>query len=239
MCGLPSAQPPCLLFAQKLSPSTDNERYRFIKLFRAAQKAQETGTDTGYEFHTKPRYVLAVDAVQGITLGVKNSKSVEARSIHSTICANWRFLDRSNKIVESKICDGVGKLIPSRQWSCYLHETPKTQQGKIKHLLKCAPEMCFNQKEIKALIPETADSRGQLEALWKRGDVVTDTLDKQVITLDGKRLSAEQLTKIPPALWNIELRKRKVSPAALRRHRSLKRTFLPKSTLTCFRAPRR
>jgi hypothetical protein len=98
---------------------------------------------------------------------------------------------------------------------------------------------CLNQKEIKALIPSVKDARGQLEAMWKRGDVVTDTLDKQVITVDGKRLSQEQLAKIPPALWNIEVRKRKVSPAALRRHRTLRRTFLPKSTLTCFRAPGR
>ena len=52
-------------------------------------------------------------------------------------------------------------------------------------------------------------------------------------------LSADQLAKIPPALWNIELKQRKVSPAALRRRRTLKKSFLPRATLSCFRAPRR
>lgn len=227
----------------ELEPSSDSQRTKFVKMFRSAQKVQETGEPGRFEFSkAKPNYVLAVESVQPIRLGgVAGQPKTEGRVIRETVCALWKFYDnKANRIVQVPICDGVTKSIPAKNWACYVKDTPMQQGEKVKHLLKCAPEMCLNRHELKALIGGTEYGvRGTLKSLYEKGQIRTDTSLKFVFKKNGKLLSWEELRKIPPSKWTIEPVHRQMPlSTALRRQRRRGVKTIRAGALACFRAPK-
>lgn len=214
-------------------------------MFRSAQEAQQTGLTTGYEFHTKPRYLVAVEAVRplkvtSITREGKVKVS-QGRVIDSTVCANWRFTNRSGRVVEAPVCDRISKSLTVPQWSCYTEKKPQGAQAKIQHLLKCVKSptetACLNRHEVAALTGSGQEAANKaLTRLLASGQVHTDQMTKLVLTTTQQRGGQE--IKVPPALWTWERKSRVVSPATLRRKRSYRKgakLASNRGTLACYR----